>query len=132
MRTWQFLIYHPNLSGCHFNDIEKILKRFVNCFCKGYAKKKTDQIKQKDKITDTERKKRKLRSMWKLLIIFISISLVILFQILLLRSIPKIKMLKWTDFRIPKWPDWNVSVRKSCNLGLIFYHAFHSIFRCSG
>ena len=49
-------------SGCHFTDIEKILKRFVNCFCKGYAKEKTDQIKQKDKITHTERKKRKFRS----------------------------------------------------------------------
>ena len=47
-------------SGCEFEKSDKILRRFVNCFFKAFAKDQTDKMK-KDK-EDAQRKKRKLNN----------------------------------------------------------------------
>ena len=48
-------------SGCNFLNIDNIMRRFINCFFKGYAKTETDQIRA-DKGKESNRKKRKLNS----------------------------------------------------------------------
>ena len=40
-------------SGCQFPNIERILKRLINTFFKGYAKDRTDQIRAKRSRTTT-------------------------------------------------------------------------------
>ena len=56
----QGITYIYESTGCQFQTIDSILKRFINSFCKGYCKDMTDQIKADKRNND--RKKRKLDS----------------------------------------------------------------------
>lgn len=53
--------YIHDCSGWKFPNIDKILKRFINCFFKGYATDETDKIRV-DKAKENCKRKRKLNS----------------------------------------------------------------------
>ena len=53
--------YIYECSGCTFPNINNILKRFINCFFKGYATSETDKICA-DKAKENCKRKRKLNS----------------------------------------------------------------------
>ena len=57
---FQSFQYIYESSGYEFPNVVSILKRFINCFFKGYAKDETDRIRA-DKCKN-DRKKRKLNS----------------------------------------------------------------------
>ena len=44
-RLLQGFKYIYESSPCHFEDEEKLLRRFVNCFAKGYSTQKTEEIR---------------------------------------------------------------------------------------
>ena len=55
-------MYIYESSGCQFPNIERILKRLINTFFKGYAKDMINQIRA-DK-QENDKKKRNFNSSW--------------------------------------------------------------------